>query len=1290
MSSIFFQKTQKVRYRQRLSCGFLFFVSLISMPTQLRAQCSDYTIGGKVWYDANRNGLFDAGETPLDGVTISFHSETDGVVYYSPTTNNTGDYAQHSVYYNFRRYIISLRPPANPWDEGNVGFGDSGLSHNGIRYHATKSGQTGATASNTYMFGDYNAWRAPGAFVTLESNICTYTVNFGLTCAPDVNVYSTPPNCSSSSSGLVTLNTFALIDPNNSSTGDRYDLSTGATYTGSATNWGSAQTIPNGGNIITNATAGQTYTVRVFAHDGCSIDKTVTVPPAGACVSTAPTCTNAVGGQVYWDVNNNGMQDATETTGAKGVTVTAYDASNNAAGTATTDQSGNFTLGSLNTSGQNYRLEFSNLPNEVFAGPLGTASGSTVQFISTPKCDVKLGLGNPDLYAQTDPNLATSLYRNGQPSGSSSSELGIVKVPYAGGSATRMANIGDIGSVYGLAYQRDTHKLFTSAFLKRHVDYTSNGASAIFITNVNTNTTSLFVKGNDIGIPVPALSRTFEHPNQDNPNHDYEAFLQVGKYGYGDLDISTDQKYLWLVNLSDRKLYRIFINNPAEVPDAADVSSWSIPDGGCDSGDYRPFGLKYANGFVYVTVTCTAETSQLFEHLKGVVYEFDATGAGTFTEVLSFPLTYLKGFDVNGNGDKSRDRSPSNKWMPWDKNEWEPFRSPTPLLSDIEFDVEGHMLIGIMDRVGNQKGTYNYGPCATCNSPNEGYAVGGDLLKAGRCSTDRKWTLENNGRVCGATPTSGANNRQGPGNGEFFYMDNASNNSHEEITYGPLAYSAARNEVILTGMNANTNSVNSGGIRWLSNATGGYNQGYNLFGDSPNNPQTFGKAVGVGDIELLSDAAPLEIGNRVWLDTGSGVPSQNGNGQQDAGESGVANVTLTLTCGSQTATTTTDTNGVYKFRDGIGNISSWTNGIIPRSTNCTISLGQTVTVSGTTYNFIPNPGSVADHIDSDGAISGSDVSLAINTSYSGANNHTYDFGFGTMNTCAINSFTVTPACNNNGTPSNAADDYRTFSVTASGTGVGATYNASVNSGGTLTPTSGSYGSATNFRLQNGSAGNSTIYTLTLTDGTTSSCTQTATVSDPGACTVASCSLSVTASPTSCNSATNTYDVNGQFVFSNAPTSGTLSATIGSSSSTPITMTGTTTSPQSYTITGLTADGVSHTVTASFSAAATCTGTINYTAPNSCAITGQPDLKLLKTASSSSVNSGQTLTYTITLTNEGTASATGVVIRDVLPAAVTYVSSSASQGSYNNATGLWTVGTVAVGTPLTLTITVTVN
>ena len=37
-------------------------------------------------------------------------------------------------------------------------------------------------------------------------------------------------------------------------------------------------------------------------------------------------------------------------------------------------------------------------------------------------------------------------------------------------------------------------------------------------------------------------------------------------------------------------------------------------------------------------------------------------------------------------------------------------------------------------------------------------------------------------------------------------------------------------------------------------------------------PAIFGKANGMGDIEALSNSAPLEIGNRLWCDTGvSGV-----------------------------------------------------------------------------------------------------------------------------------------------------------------------------------------------------------------------------------------------------------------------------------------------------------------------------------------------------------------------------------------------------------------------------------
>ena len=265
-----------------------------------------------------------------------------------------------------------------------------------------------------------------------------------------------------------------------------------------------------------------------------------------------------------------------------------------------------------------------------------------------------------------------------------------------------------------------------------------------------------------------------------------------------------------------------------------------------------------------------------------------------------------------------------------------------------------------------------------------------------------------------------------------------------------------------------------------------------------------------------------------------------------------------------------------------------------------------------------------------------------------------------------------------------------------------TTNSPIPVGGTLTmsvnPTTGAYAwagpggwtatgsSVTRINMSTAEAGTYSVNVYELPDGSGCWASLNTEVVVGNVCS----SLSVTATPGACSSATNTYNVTGQFTFANAPTSGTLSATIGASSSTPITMTGTTTSPQSYTITGLTADGASHTVSASFSASPTCTGSINYNAPSSCTVTGQPDLQLIKTASTSTVSAGQTYAYTLALSNTGTATATGVQVRDLIPTGLTYVSSTASQGSYNQTTGIWTVGTVAVGASLTLTITVTVN
>ncbi len=83
---------------------------------------------------------------------------------------------------------------------------------------------------------------------------------------------------------------------------------------------------------------------------------------------------------------------------------------------------------------------------------------------------------------------------------------------------------------------------------------------------------------------------------------------------------------------------------------------------------------------------------------------------------------------------------------------------------------------------------------------------------------------------------------------------------------------------------------------------------------------------------------------------------------------------------------------------------------------------------------------------------------------------------------------------------------------------------------------------------------------------------------------------------------------------------------------------------------------------------------------------EADLALAKEVDNPTPNVGQNVTYTIFLTNIGPDTATSVTVTDSLPAGLQFVSATTTQGSYDDATGIWTVGTVTVGaTPLTLTI-----
>ena len=87
---------------------------------------------------------------------------------------------------------------------------------------------------------------------------------------------------------------------------------------------------------------------------------------------------------------------------------------------------------------------------------------------------------------------------------------------------------------------------------------------------------------------------------------------------------------------------------------------------------------------------------------------------------------------------------------------------------------------------------------------------------------------------------------------------------------------------------------------------------------------------------------------------------------------------------------------------------------------------------------------------------------------------------------------------------------------------------------------------------------------------------------------------------------------------------------------------------------------------------------------------QADLELIQSVNMTTANRDEELIFTSTITNRGPDSATGVSVRDLLPAGLNLIRTAQTVGTYNQVTGVWNIGGLPVDATQTLQLVATID
>jgi uncharacterized repeat protein (TIGR01451 family) len=354
------------------------------------------SLGDFVWYDTNRNGIQDNGETGVQGVTVTLYNST-GTSLGTTTTDTNGKYSFTNLAAGTYSVGFSNLPSGYVFSPKNQGS-DPAADSDADPTTGTNYGHTG-----TVML-------APG-----DNNL---TLDAG------INVPAIPP---------ASLGDLVWLDNNRNGIQDTGELGVqGVTVTlyDSSTNTqvGTTTTDISGKYAFTNLTPGSYYVVftpptgykltlqnqgsdtavdsNADPNSGANYGKTASVTLAAG--QNDPTIDAglyqlaALGDFVWYDTNRNGIQDSGET-GVQGVTVTLYDNTGTSAGTTTTDTNGKYSFTNLIPG--TYSVGFSNLPSGYVFSPKNQGSDTAADSDADPATGANYGKTSTVTLAPGDNNL---------------------------------------------------------------------------------------------------------------------------------------------------------------------------------------------------------------------------------------------------------------------------------------------------------------------------------------------------------------------------------------------------------------------------------------------------------------------------------------------------------------------------------------------------------------------------------------------------------------------------------------------------------------------------------------------------------------------------------------------------------------------------------------------------------------------------------------------------------------------------------------------------------------------